>query len=78
MNPLKAVGSSGQLTLGKRFAGRYFEVEELPGGEILLRPVRVMRAAESQAERSAGAADFLIAEVERVDMPSREQRNARR
>lgn len=41
---LKTVGSSGQLTLGKKYSGQHFEVEERAGGELLLRPVRLVRA----------------------------------
>lgn len=74
---LKSVGSSGQITLGKRYAGRYFQVEELPNGELLLRPVTVVRDA-AVAEASAALPGFKIAEVERVIFPSREERNARR
>jgi hypothetical protein len=44
---LKMVGSSGQLSLGKRFAGRYFEVETLDDGSILLRPMRVIAEADA-------------------------------
>jgi hypothetical protein len=74
---LKSVGSSGQLTLGKRYAGRYFEIEELPNGELLLRPVKVVpEAASNRAPEEKPA--FEIAEVERVILPSREERNARR
>ena len=74
---LKMVGASGQLTLGKKYFGRHFEVEERAGGELLLRPVRLVRdaAAPGKAKRPPA---FQIAEVERVVMPTREQRNARR
>ena len=39
---LKMVGASGQLSLGKQYAGRYFEVETQPDGGILLKPMRVI------------------------------------
>lgn len=39
---LKMVGTSGQLSLGKQFAGRYFEMEVLEDGVILLKPMRVI------------------------------------
>ena len=76
---LKKVGTSGQLTLGKRFAGQHYEVEERVGGELILRPVKVVRTAQTAA-RSKGSAmpSFQIAEVEQVRIPGREQRNARR
>jgi hypothetical protein len=76
---LKTVGTSGQLTLGKRFSGRHFEVEELASGELILRPVRVVRDTAAAASPRVGRAPaFRIAEVEQVVMPTREQRNARR
>lgn len=75
---LKTVGTSGQLTLGKRYSGRHFELEELASGEIVLRPVRLVRdTAAPSRTKSARAPAFQIAEVERLVMPSRDQRNAR-
>ena len=75
---LKMVGASGQLTLGKKYSGRHFEVEELGSGELMLRPVRLVRDTAVPARAKAGRAPaFHIAEVERVVMPSRQQRNAR-
>jgi hypothetical protein len=44
---LKMVGASGQLSLGKQYAGRYFEVEVQPDGGILLRPMRVIPEADA-------------------------------
>ncbi len=74
---LKMVDATGQLTLGKKYSGRHFEVEERSGGELLLRPVRLVRdsVAPGRAKRSPA---FRIAEVEQVVLPAREQRNARR
>jgi len=75
---LMTVGTSGQLTLGKKYSGRHFEVEERATGELILRPVRLVRdtaPAASGARKRAPA--FRIAEVEQVVMPTREQRNAR-
>ena len=75
---LKTVGTSGQLTLGKKYSGRHFELEERPSGELVLRPVRLVRDTVT-AGRPKGARppSFKIAEVEQVVMPSRDQRNAR-
>lgn len=74
----KTVGTSGQLTLGKRFAGRHFDVEERSSGELILRPVRLVRDnAHAASSKPARLQAFRIAEVEQVLMPSREQRNAR-
>lgn len=44
---LKMVGSSGQVSLGKQYAGRYFEVELQTDGSILLKPMRVIPEADS-------------------------------
>jgi hypothetical protein len=44
---LKMVGASGQVSLGKQFAGRYFEVEMQADGSILLRPMRVVPEADA-------------------------------
>ena len=75
---LKTVGTSGQLTLGKKYSGRHFEMEELASGELLLRPVRLVRDTESPNRVKPGRAPaFRIAEVEQVILPTREQRNAR-
>lgn len=75
---LKTVGTSGQLTLGKKYSGRHFEMEELASGELVLRPVRLVRdtVAASRAKPVRSPA-FQIAEVDQVVMPTREQRNAR-
>jgi hypothetical protein len=39
---LKMVGASGQISLGKQYAGHYFDVETQPDGGILLKPMRVI------------------------------------
>jgi len=44
---LKMVGTSGQLSLGKKYAGQYFEVEQQPGGAVLLRPMKIVPDAEA-------------------------------
>lgn len=75
---LKTVGASGQLTLGKKYSGRHFEVEELASGELMLRPVRLVRDTVTPSRpKRAGLPAFQIAQVEQVVLPTREQRNAR-
>ena len=39
---IKRVGSSGQISLGKRFAGQYFREDEQEDGSIILVPVAVL------------------------------------
>lgn len=50
---LKMVGNSGQLSLGKKYAGQYFEVEQQPGGAVLLRPMKVVPDAEAWVHEPA-------------------------
>ena len=42
---LKSVGTSGQLSLGKKYAGQFFSVESLEDGAILLKPMKVVPAS---------------------------------
>lgn len=37
MQAIKTVGKSGQISLGKALAGMEFIMEELPGGDIMLK-----------------------------------------
>ncbi len=39
---LKEVGASGQISLGKRFAGQLFDVQFLETGAVQMMPVRVV------------------------------------
>lgn len=79
---LKTVGTSGQLTLGKKYSGKHFELEERSSGEIVLHPVRLVPdsagSAHMRSPRAARLPAFQIAEVDAVVMPSRDRRNARR
>ena len=76
---LKMVGASGQLTLGKKYSGRHFEVEERSNGELVLRPVRLVRDGGAVGRAKPGRPRaFQIAEVEQIVLPTREERNVRR
>lgn len=44
---LKMVGSSGQLSLGKKYAGKYFEIERLEDGSLVLRPMKIVPESEA-------------------------------
>jgi hypothetical protein len=75
---LKTVGTSGQLSLGKKYSGRHFELHERASGELVLSPVRLVRDTATPSRAKPGRAPaFRIAEVEQVVLPTREQRNAR-
>ena len=50
---LKMVGNSGQLSLGKKYAGRYFQVEQQPDGAVLLRPMTLIPSTEAWAHEPA-------------------------
>ena len=39
---LKEVGASGQISLGKKYAGQLYEVDIRSDGNILMRPVKVV------------------------------------
>ena len=43
---LKMVGSSGQISLGKKYAGKYLEIDEREDGSIFMVPMRVVPASE--------------------------------
>ena len=44
---LKQIGASGQLSMGKHLAGKYFEVEPQEDGAFMLRPMKVIPAADA-------------------------------
>ena len=69
---LKVVGASGQLSLGKQYAGRYFEVETQPDGGILLRPVRLIPEAEAWLHTSEMRERLARAEAWMDENPPRE------
>ena len=44
---LKMVGTSGQISLGKKHAGKYFELTEQENGVIVMVPMRVIPESEA-------------------------------
>lgn len=46
MQAIKTVGKSGQISVGKALAGRDFIMEELPGGDIMLKRAVVVAMTE--------------------------------
>jgi hypothetical protein len=54
---LKEVGASGQISLGKKFAGRLFEVIIHPDERFELIPMKVVPASRAPESRSVVAAD---------------------
>ena len=55
---LKEVGASGQISLGKKYAGQLFDLTVRPDGSIVMQPVKVVPVTASvQEERAAYKAD---------------------
>jgi len=50
---LKEVGASGQISLGKKYAGQLFEVDIQPDGSIIMRPMKVVPAGHAVQESPA-------------------------
>jgi hypothetical protein len=48
---IKTVGKSGQISLGKAMAGMGFIVEEMPGGDIMLKRAVVVPLNEGWAHQ---------------------------
>ena len=69
---LKMVGTSGQLSLGKQYAGRYFEVEDQPDGTIVLRPMRVIPKSDAWLYTPEMRARLVQADVWMAEHPPAE------
>lgn len=50
---LKEVGTSGQISLGKKYAGQLFEVAVQPDGSIVMKPVKVVPDTSAVREPQA-------------------------
>jgi hypothetical protein len=50
---LKEVGASGQISLGKRYAGQLFDMQISADGAMTLTPVKVVPVATAAQEESA-------------------------
>ena len=65
MQAIKTVGKSGQISLGKALAGMGFIMEELPGGDIMLKRAVVVPMNErwlhepAMKERLAQADEWM-------------------
>jgi len=47
---LKEVGASGQISLGKKYAGQLFDMDIRPDGSIVMQPVKVVPANQAVNE----------------------------
>ena len=57
---LKEVGASGQISLGKKYAGRLFDVIIHPGDRFELIPVRIVPAMPPQQPSIVAAPDGWV------------------
>lgn len=48
---LKEVGASGQISLGKKYAGQLFDLQTMEDGRIVLQPVRVVPVVQEEVAR---------------------------
>lgn len=65
---IKTVGKSGQISLGKAMAGMGFIVEEMPGGDIMLKravvvPLNERWAHEPEMKAKVAHADAWMRET---------------
>ena len=51
----KEVGTSGQISLGKKYAGQLFDVTVHPDGSIVMNPVKMVPAAAQSTREWANA-----------------------
>lgn len=55
---LKEVGASGQISLGKKYAGQLFDMQTAPDGTLTFTPVKVVPLVqEERANYPVGSAD---------------------
>ena len=60
---IKTVGKSGQISLGKAMAGMGFIVEEMPGGDIMLKRAVVVPLNERWAHEPGTKAKLAQADA---------------
>lgn len=57
---LKEVGASGQISLGKKYAGRLFDMTVQADGSIVMQPVKVVPVAPTPATAQEEAAVYAV------------------
>lgn len=72
METLKIVGKSGQISLGKALAGMGFVIENLPGGDILLKHSVVVPVNERWLHEPAMKDKLTLADEWMRSNPSKE------
>jgi hypothetical protein len=59
---LKEVGASGQISLGKKYAGQLFDMRYLEDGRVELTPVKVVLAVQEKSASHGGGDGWLTSE----------------
>ena len=72
---LKEVGASGQISLGKKYAGQLFDLSVQADGSIVMQPVKVVPIAHTAQEKRA---NFNASPRRRLAHPERLARRAGR
>jgi hypothetical protein len=72
MHAIKTVGKSGQISVGKALAGMEFIMEELPGGDIVLKRAVVVPMNERWLHEPAMKAKLARADEWMRQNPPRE------
>lgn len=72
---LKTVGASGQISLGKKYSGKHFEVTYQADGSVQLKPMRVVPDAPAAA--SGKAPRYRTTKVRKIVRLSRDQMHER-
>jgi hypothetical protein len=72
MQTIKTVGKSGQISLGKAMAGMDFILEELPGGDIILKRAVVVPMNERWLHEPAMKEKLTRADNWMRDNPAQE------
>lgn len=69
---IKTVGSNGQISLGKSYAGKQILIEEQEPGVLLIRTAKVIPDNESWLHQHAVAAPLQAAMAWAVEHPAQE------
>ena len=72
---LKTVGASGQISLGKKYSGKHFDVIYRDDGSVQLQPMKVVPDARPRAAGAAGR--YRTTKVKKIVRLSRDQMHER-
>ena len=72
---LKTVGASGQISLGKKYSGKHFEVVYRNDGSVQLKPMKVV--PDARAPAPGALPRYRTAKVRKIVKLSRDQMHER-